>query len=171
MSRPKTDEYGDYWSRYIDLAPEDDVTPALDKQGREIDALLTKAGEEKGGFRYAPGKWSVKEVTQHIADTERIMMYRALSIARGETKSLPGFDENVFASNADADRRTLADIRGELASVRAATVALLRGFSDAAWNRIGTANENKISVRALAYIVLGHTRHHEKILRERYLKT
>ena len=169
MSRPKPDEYNEYWSRYIDLATEDDAVAALEKQGRDFDALLTKAGEAKGTFRYEPDKWSLKEVIQHIADTERVMTYRALSIARGETRSLLGFDQDVFAAHADVDRRSLADVAEEMGAVRRATVTLLRGCSDAAWSRVGTANENKISVRALAYVVLGHARHHERILRERYL--
>ena len=169
MSRPDPNEHAPYFSRYIDLAPEDDVVTALERQGDATAALLAGVTEERAGFRYAPGKWTIKEVANHIADAERVFAYRAMAIARGETRSLPGFDENAYNANADADRRSLRDLAAELLAVRRATVALFRGLSDAAWNRIGTANENRISVRALAYVALGHERHHVKILREKYL--
>lgn len=171
MTRPTKDEYTEYWSRYIDLATEDDVVSALEKQGKDLSAILARLGEDRGGYRYAPDKWSVKDLVQHVSDAERIFTYRALSIARGETRSLLGFDQDVFAEHADTGWRTLADVAEEFAAVRRATIALFRGFSDDAWKRIGTANENRISARALAYVALGHSRHHERVLRERYVKS
>ena len=169
MTRPDPSEHAPYFSRYIDLAPEDDIVTALERQGDETAALLAAITEDRAGFRYAPDKWSVKEVVNHIADAERVFAYRAMCIARGETRSLPGFDEGTYAANAQADRRPFGDIAAELKAVRQSTVALFKSLSPEAWGRIGTANENKISVRALAYVALGHERHHVKILRERYL--
>lgn len=158
-----------YWSRYIDLVPEEDVTIVLDAQTAELAKLLGDIGEEKSAHRYAEGKWSIKELVQHVADTERIFTYRAVSIARGDTRSLPGFDEQLFAANAEADRRPFREIADELIAVRRSTTALFNGFSETAWNRVGTANDSRISVRALAFVAAGHVRHHIKVLRERYL--
>lgn len=169
MTRPDPSEHAPYFSRYINLVTEEDVVTGLELQRQEIAGLLAGVTEKRAAFRYAPSKWSVKEVVTHITDAERVFTYRALSIARGETRSLPGFDENVFAQNAGADRRPLREIGAEFDAVRTASIALFRGLPDEAWKRIGTANESQISVRALAYVALGHARHHVDILRERYL--
>ena len=160
-----------YWNRYIDLVPEDDPVAVLEQQVTELSTLLKGINEERSTSRYAPGKWSIKELVNHVADTERIFSYRAVSIARGDTRSLPGFDEQLFAANSDADRRPFKAIVDELLAVRAGTIALFRGLSDAAWQRIGTANDNRIGVRSLAYVAAGHVRHHMNVLRERYLKS
>lgn len=167
--RPQAGEYGSYYQRYIDLATEDDVVAALDAQSHETATLLGGLSEQQASHRYAPDKWSIKQLVGHVTDTERIFAYRALSIARGETKSLPGFDQEPYVANGAFDERSISDLADELAAVRRANVMMLRALSDEAWRRIGTASDNPISVRALAFIMLGHERHHVRILRERYL--
>ena len=122
----------------------------------------------KAAFAYAPGKWSVRRVLQHVVDGERLFCYRALCIARGETASLPGFDEDLYAANDGSDGRRLAAIVDEFSAVRAATVALFRGLSAAAWRRRGVANGKPASVASLAWIVAGHELHHAAVLAERY---
>ena len=167
--RPQAGEHAPYFSRYIDLVPEEDVVGMLEAQGRELAALLSPLGEEKASFRYAPEKWSVKQVLGHVTDAERIFDYRLLSIARGETKSLPGFDENDYMRGANFDHRSFADLLDDFDATRRATLTLMRGLADEAWTRAGTANDNRTSARAIAYMVAGHARHHLGVLRERYL--
>ncbi|HSY50789.1 MAG TPA: DinB family protein [Thermoanaerobaculia bacterium] len=167
--RPQAGEYGSYYQKYIDLASEDDIVDALDAQARETATLLGGLSEEQASHRYAPDKWSVKQLVGHVTDAERIFAYRALSIARGETKSLPGFDQEPYVVNSGADDRPMSDLAGELAAVRRANVMMLQALPEEAWRRTGTASDNPISVRALAYIILGHERHHMGIVRERYL--
>lgn len=157
-----------YWNRYTDLVPEEDVIGVLDRQTAELTKLFDTIDEKKSTYRYQPDKWSIKELVAHIADTERIFQYRALSIARGDTRSLLGFDEKQFAANAEADARPFRDIVEELLAVRRSTLALFRGFSQTAWNRVGLANDNKISVQSLAFVAAGHVRHHMNVLREKY---
>jgi hypothetical protein len=167
-NRPAATEYPSYSQKYVDLVPEEDIVAALEKQGRDTVALLRSLTEEKAKSRYAPGKWSVKEVVRHFTDGERVFDYRALAFARGEKASLPGFDENEYAAASDADSRSLRDLIDEYDAVRRSTVALYRGMSREAWTRSGTANNNPATVRGLAYVTLGHERHHLKVLREKY---
>jgi hypothetical protein len=167
--RPQTGEYATYYGRYIDLATEDDIVAALDAQGHETAALLGGLSEEQASHRYEPGKWSVKQLVGHVTDAERIFAYRALSFARGETNPLPGFDQDPYVANAGSDDRSIAELAEEFATVRKANVMMFRALSEEAWSRSGIASDNPISVRALAYILLGHERHHLRILRERYL--
>jgi hypothetical protein len=167
--RPQTGEYVSDYQRYIDLAAEDDIVAALDAQARETAALLGGLSEQQAAHRYAPDKWSIKQLVGHVTDGERIFAYRALAIARGETQPLPGFEQEPYVVNSGADERSMSDLAGELAAVRRANVMMFRALSDEAWRRIGTASDNPISVRALAYGILGHERHHIGILRERYL--
>ena len=167
--RPQAGEHAPYFSRYIDLVPEEDIIGTIEAQGRELTALLSPLGEEKAAFRYAPEKWSVKEVLGHLCDAERIFAYRLLSIARGETQPLPGFDENDYMRGANFDQRSFADLLDDFDASRRATLTLLRGLPDDAWTRSGTANDNKTSVRAIAYTLAGHARHHLGVLRSRYL--
>ena len=168
MSKPANDEYAPEHARYVDLVSEDDIIPALEKQGQATNALLSAVTEERAGHRYAPGKWSIKQVVNHMADAERIFCYRALSVGRGDTRGLLGFDEEAFGAASEADRRPMADIVAELAAIRRATIALFRSFSDAAWKRAGTANDRRITVRGVAFVTLGHERHHLKVLRAKY---
>ena len=168
IGRPEADEFSPYYADYIGRVPEADPVAALAAEFDSTRILLGGVAEKDAGFRYAPDKWSVKEVVGHLSDTERVMSYRALCIARGDTTQLPGFDENAYVPAADFSRRTLADLVSELADVRRATLALFRSFSEADWRRGGNANGKPISVRALGYILPGHERHHVMVLRERY---
>jgi len=167
--RPQAGEYDSYYQRYIDLATEDDVVAALDAQSHETATLLNALSEQQASHRYAPDKWSLKQLVGHVIDGERIFAYRALCIARGDTTPLPGFEQEPYVVNGGADDRSMSDLAGELASVRRANVLMLRAFSEEGWRRSGTASDSTVSTRALAFIMLGHERHHLRVLRERYL--
>ena len=168
VGRPEVDEIPSHFVGYIKLVPEPDPVIVCAEQIELTAALLRGLSETDALYRYGRGKWSVKEVVGHIADVERIMAYRALRIARGDTTPLPSFDENTYVPVAKFDTRSLADLVGELRTVRAATLALLRTFDADAWRRRGTASGKPVSVRALAYIIPGHERHHVDVLRTRY---
>lgn len=167
--RPAADEYAPYFEKYVALVPADGIVATLREQASATAALLLGASSAQAEFRYAPGKWSLKESFGHLIDTERIFAYRALRIGRGDTTPLPSFDENLYVAHADVTVRTLADLVEEFAQVRAATVQLFRYFDEAAWQRRGTASEREISVRAIAYIIAGHELHHRALFRDRYL--
>src|SRR5215212_11017531 len=168
-ARPEANEYAPYYERYISLVPDADLVETLERQGAETLALLRGLSEEQGGHRYEPGKWSVKQLVGHVNDGERVFSYRALAISRGDTQPLPGMEQDEYMAGVDFDARTLAGLADEFASVRAATLHLLRHLSPEAWARRGTASDNEITARALAYIIAGHEAHHVRILRERYL--
>lgn len=168
-AKPPAGEYAEFYAKYVAAVPEGDLLVTLETQLQELVALLDGLGEQRAGHRYAPGKWSVKEVVGHIADAERIFAVRALAAARGETQTLPGFDENAYVASAQFDGRTLNSLLGELTAVRRATLALFRSFDEGVLARTVNANGRPVSARALAWIVAGHERHHVQILRERYL--
>ncbi|MGE5802570.1 MAG: DinB family protein [Gemmatimonadota bacterium] len=168
VGRPEPDEIPSHYVGYIKRVPEPDPVVVCASQIEETAALLRSVSETDAMYRYAPGKWSVKEVVGHLADTERIMSYRALRIARGDTTPLPSFDESAYVPVAKFDGRSLADLMGELRTVRAATLALLRTFDAEAWQRRGTASGKPVSVRALGFMIPGHERHHVEILKTRY---
>jgi uncharacterized damage-inducible protein DinB len=167
--RPAPTEYAPFYHRYVELVPEEDIVAAIDTQSTETQRLLASLDETRAAYRYSEGKWSVREVLGHITDTERIMGYRALAIARGETKQLPGFDENSYVENGDFDSWRLGDLAEQYALVRRSHVLLFRNLPKDAWMRRGNANGSEVTVRALAWIIVGHERHHLKVLRERYL--
>jgi hypothetical protein len=166
--RPEPDEIPAHFAGYIARVTETDPVTVCAAQIEETTALLRGLSETDALYRYAPGKWSIKEVVGHLADTERIMAYRALRIARGDQTPLPGFDENTYVPPAKFDGRPLADLIGEFRTVRAATLALLRTFDAEAWLRRGIASGKPISVRALGFVIPGHERHHVEVLRTRY---
>lgn len=168
IDRPGPGENATYYDTYLARVPDGDVLARLAEQNRRLIAGLAGLGEEKAGFRYAPGKWSVKEVVGHLMDAERVFAYRALRFARADLTPLPGFDEDAWMPAARFDARPLAALLEEYAAVRAATLALFRSFDGAALTRIGTANGNPMSVRALAWVLAGHEIHHAGVLRERY---
>jgi hypothetical protein len=168
IGRPEATEFAPFYARYIARVTEDDVLTALEVQTRELADAFGRISEEQGSYRYAPDKWSVKQVIGHLTDAERVFSYRAVAFARGDETSLPGFDENTYVANGGFDARTVGSLTAELAAVRWASLTAYRGFSDEAWQRRGTANDSPISVRALAYITVGHARHHLNVLRERY---
>src|SRR5512133_1703952 len=166
--RPNADEFAPYYGTYVGAVPDGDITRTLAQQGETFLARLKHLNEAQAAFAYAPGKWTVKEVVCHITDAERIFAYRALRIARGDATPLAAFDENAYAAACGANDRPLETLLGEFAAVRAATLALLRGFPEAAWTRRGTASGKEVSVRALAWIMTGHSLHHANVLTERY---
>jgi hypothetical protein len=167
-ARPDATEYAPFYAGYIAGVPEVDVVSALREAGRELLTALGAIPESRGGFRYAPEKWTIREVVGHLVDAERIFSYRALRLARADTTPLPGFEENDYVRAAGSDARTLADLIDELRVVREGTVRLFESFADDAWARRGVVSGGEVSVRALAYIIAGHGRHHLRILRERY---
>lgn len=167
--QPAASEYVPYYGRYIALVPDGDILAQLEGQAEATSRLLGGLSAEQAEHRYAPGKWSIKEVVGHITDAERIFAYRALRFARGETISLPGFDENAYVPAGEFGDRTLADLAAELRVVRAATLAMFRGFPEVAMTRMGVASDAAVSVRAIAWIIAGHELHHVKLVRERYL--
>lgn len=169
FARPEENEYAPYYGKYVSLVPDADVVETLERQIEDTLALLGGVGEERAAHRYEPGKWSIKEVVGHLIDAERIFAYRALAIARGEQKPLPGMDQDEYMAGANFDARTLADLAEEFAHVRRANVLMLRGLSADAWSRRGVASDNEVTVRAIAYIIAGHEAHHVRILRTRYL--
>jgi hypothetical protein len=168
IARPQTGEYAPYYERYISLIQGEDILNTLDQQRREMMLLLSCREEEEGNFRYAPEKWSAKEVLGHVCDTERIFAYRALRIARADTAPLEGFEQDDYVRNGPFAQRPVADLVEEFIAVRRATLSLLRNLDEAAWMRRGVANKNDVSVRALAYIIAGHELHHRRILEEKY---
>jgi hypothetical protein len=169
ITRPAEGEFLPFYARYVARVPEGDILAILAEQMGETLALLRSVPAERSLHRYAPGKWSVRDLVQHVADTERVMSYRLLRIARGDSTPLAGFAENDWAGVAQADRRDWLELVDELEAVRAATIALIRGIDAEAAMRRGTANGAEVTVRALAYIIAGHELHHVAILRERYL--
>lgn len=169
IPRPDASEYLAYYGTYIDKVPDGDLLQTLGAQLDETLALVRGLDESAGGHRYAPGKWSVRDVLAHVIDAERIFAYRALRIARGDRTPLASFDENAYAQAANADARTLADLAQELEHVRRGNLLFLASLDHEALARRGTASDAEVSVRALAWIIAGHERHHAALLRERYL--
>jgi hypothetical protein len=171
--RPQPGEYAPYYDRYISLVPGNNVLAALaalDEQRRQMLLLLSGRTEADGDLRYAPDKWSLKEVLGHVNDTERIMSYRALRIARGDATPIEGFEQDDYVRNGPFGQRPLSDLIEDYIAVRRATISLFLNLDEAAWTRRGVAAGNEVTVRALAYIIAGHELHHRKILEERYLQ-
>lgn len=166
--RPTPEEYAPFYHRYVARLPDGGVVALLRTQLSETVALLEGVADADADRGYAPGKWSIKEVVGHVTDTERVMSYRALRIARGDTTELPGFEQDPYVAAANSGDRTLEDLRAELRAVRRATVALFETLPRGAWTRRGVASGSTVSVRALACIIAGHELHHRALLRERY---
>jgi uncharacterized damage-inducible protein DinB len=169
IARPQSDEYFEYYGRYISQVPDGDLISVLRQQAMETVALLQNLTPEQGDYAYAPGKWTIKQVVGHIIDAERVFVYRAMCFARKDATPLPSFDENAYVDNANFASRTLADLLDEFQLVRAATVQFAKTLDTESLMQWGTASGKKITVRALLYIVAGHERHHAGLFRERYL--
>jgi hypothetical protein len=167
--KPGADEHAAYYAGYIAEAPEGDLVERLELQGGELGTFVRGIPESRGDYRYAEGKWSIKDVVLHLCDAERVFTYRLLRFARNDATDLPGFDEGTFAANGGAASHTLAQLAEEFEAVRRASLALIAPMDDAQMMRRGTANGNAISARAIAWILAGHAAHHQKVLRERYL--
>jgi DinB superfamily len=168
MNRPLESEYAPYYRGYVAQVGEEDILPVLRAQLDHLDVLLGRVTPERETHAYAEGKWSIRELTGHLIDAERVFGYRAFCIARGETRNLPGFDENEYMLRAPYNQIDLEDLLSELRLARLSNIAMLRNLDEQAWMRIGTANDAQVSVRALAFIMAGHVRHHMGVLRERY---
>ena len=169
MSRPQPTEAAPYYSGYINLVSDDNVVAALEKQLTETYDYLNGISEEQSLFRYAPDKWTVKQVLGHVNDTERVFLYRALWFARGFPESLPSFDQNVAVGGSESNEVPWRELVEEFRNVRLATLSFFKNLPESAWSRTGIASDNPFTVRALAYIIAGHTTHHEAVIRERYL--
>jgi hypothetical protein len=170
MPRPDETEFAPFYAKYVALVPEEEILPALAAQLEETLAFLRSVPEAETTVCHPPYTWTFKQVIGHLTDGERIFGYRALRFARGDTTPLSGFDENVYAQVADFNRFALADLAAEFAAVRRSHLLFFGRLTDAEWARRGVANDNEVSVRALAYILVGHERHHTGILRQRLSK-
>ena len=168
IGRPESNEYAPYYDRYISLVGDGNIVTTLDSQRRDMMMLLSSRNNADGDFRYAPGKWSAKDVLGHVCDTERVFAYRALCVARGDRTPLPSFDQDGYASNAPFAQRPLSELIEDYIAVRRASLTLFRNLDDQSWKRRGIANNNETSVRALAFMIAGHELHHKKILEEKY---
>lgn len=166
--RPDASEYAPYYQTYVALVPEGDILTILGDQMAETVRLLGRA-DGRADFRYAPGKWSVKEVVMHVMDTERVFAYRALRFARGDETPLAGFEQDDWVARGRVAHRTLDDLATEFQAVRRATIALFKGLDEDSARRAGTANGVRFTVRSIPFIAAGHEAHHVRLLRERYL--
>lgn len=166
--RPEPGDFAPFYAGYVAAVPDGDVLETLEREGRAFADALAALPADAAARAYAPGKWTLAEVVAHLADAERVFAYRALRFGRGDTTPLPGFDQDLYVPASHAGRRPFPALVAELASLRAATLHLYRGFEPQDWARVGEANGARVTVRALAWIVAGHELHHRAILRDRY---
>lgn len=169
MNRPESTEYDRYYEGYVSLVKETDIIAAMENQIGEIEKLFDEITEEKSLFAYAEGKWTIKELVGHIVDGERIFAYRALRISRADFTPIEGFEQDGYIENSNFNATDLTDLTEELILSRKANLLLFKNLTGEAWARTGTASGVPVSVRALAFIMVGHVRHHLNILRELYL--
>ena len=169
MNRPTESEYAPDYQSYIGQVSESDILPVLRSQMDELDVLLGRVEPHQETFRYGEGKWSIREIVGHLIDGERVFGFRAFCIARGEQQNLPGFDQDDYMLTSHYDKIELEDLLSELRLIRLGNIAMFRTPDEESWSRVGTANENQVTVRAIVFIMAGHVRHHMSVLRERYL--
>jgi hypothetical protein len=163
------DEYNPYYEQYIKKAGDVSISEGLKDNGDVTIAFLESISEEKLEFRYAEGKWTIKEIIQHIIDTERVFTYRALCIARKDKTLFPGYDQDEYAVNSEANNRSMFSLMNEYKAVRLASIILFESFSAEMLKRVGVASNSNLSPRAVAFITIGHENHHCEIIKERYL--
>ncbi len=168
-ARPTPGETSEHFQAYIDRVPDGDIVRRLDEQGAQTGAFLRELGADLGWHRYADDKWSLAELVGHLIDTERMLAIRALAFARGGPCDLPGFDQDLWVSNAEHDERTLVDLSREFESLRSSHVALFGHLTPEAWVRAGQADGAPMTPRSIAWVIAGHELHHLAIVRERYL--
>lgn len=168
MNRPEKTEYDPYYEHYVSLVEDHDILNTLGAQPAALRTLFTAVPEEKGSFSYAEGKWTIKEVLGHLIDGERMFAYRLFRISRGDQTPIEGFEQDGYIENAHSSRRSFAELLDEFSLLRQANMLFFNNLTDDAWGRVGTANDVKISVRALVYIMAGHIEHHLGVLKERY---
>ena len=169
QKRPQSNDYAPYYGKYVMLVPDGNFLDILESQLRDMKQLLEPLTEAQADFRYAPGKWSIKETLGHINDAERIFAIRVLRIARGDQTPLPGFEQDDYVKISNASSRKLADLLEDFMAIRRSTIALIRSLDDASWLRRGTASGEPVSVLAIAFIIAGHVLHHHTIFAEKYL--
>lgn len=170
MHKPEQNEYPAYYRRYVDLIKRHNILETLDIQKNEMNHLVNRISEEAAGFRYAPGKWSIKEVLGHLVDVERVFSYRAFRFSRKDPTPLAEFDQDAYIEAANLDARSLISLSDEYNTVRECTYSLFSGFDDLMISYKGTASGQSFTVRAIAYIIAGHELHHMKILKDKYLR-
>ncbi len=170
IAKPTPSEYLPYYGRYVSLVPDANILTVLADQITETLDVLRSIPDSRANFRYAPEKWSIKELVGHLIDSERVFAYRALRFARNDSTPLPGFEQDDYVRGASYDRLPLSDIAAEFQSVRESTLCLFKNLEEEAWLRQGKANDAEVSVRALAYIIAGHELHHRGVLRAKYLE-
>jgi hypothetical protein len=166
--RPAETEYAPFYRAYVALVPDGDVRAHLQGQQETFRQLASVVAADRETYRYADGKWSVREVVGHLTDAVRVFGHRAFCFSRGEEAALPGFDENLYVERSSSDSRPLAELAAELAAVREVNLWLFRSLPDAIWDNVGVANGRPVSVRALAWVLAGHANHHFGVLRDRY---
>jgi uncharacterized damage-inducible protein DinB len=169
-TRPAQSEFAPYYTSYIEKVPHDNILSILQQQKESMVPFLSALTEEQASYRYAPGKWSIKELVGHLLDAERIFVCRALRFARNDSTALPGFEEDDYVLHGDFDYRTIQSLVQEYDHVRLATLDFFTSLREEAWSRWGTANGVQFSVRALAWIIAGHELHHRGVIEERYLR-
>ncbi len=170
MSKPLPATYPVHFDAYVKQVAEEDLIKAIHEQQELIDHYFDSISEEKSMFLYAPGKWTLKEMLQHIIDTERIFTYRALCFARKELQPLPGFEENDYAANSNANARSWKSLCEEMKAVRRSSLLMFENFTDNMLDSSGIANQRPATVKAMGFVMLGHVYHHRNIIEERYLK-
>ena len=169
MTRPQATEAADYYFKYIDLVKSEDIVPAIEDQLGQTVQFLEDISEGQSLHSYAPGKWTIREVLNHVNDGERLFLGRAFWFARGFEHPLPSFDQDVAVQHAHANETSWAELVEEFKNVRSATISFFKNLPAEAWSRRGVASDNPVTVRALAYIIAGHVAHHTNVLREKYL--
>ncbi|MBL7731159.1 MAG: DinB family protein [Chitinophagaceae bacterium] len=170
MPRPNLSRVPEYYHRYINQVPENDITKAFSNQTAAFIRFLKQLPEEKRNYRYAKGKWTIKEVLIHVIDTERVFAYRSLCIARQDKSAFPSFDENLYADNAKANKRDWNDLIDEFKAVRLSTEIMFRSFDKQQLDSTGIASGKSVYVLGLGYIIAGHVNHHLNVIKERYLR-
>ena len=169
MQKPNVTEYAPYYQRYIDLITTDDIFSFFKQQTEEIIALFTNLSEDQASFRYAEGKWAIKEVLAHIVDSERIFGYRVLAISRGEKNPLPGFAENEYVKNGKYENRSLKSLLAEYSHLSSADLELFKSLDEEMLSQKGIASGKEVTARAILFVTIGHENHHLEIIKTRYL--
>jgi hypothetical protein len=167
--RPSPGDYAPYYENYIKLIEGDDILKILNEQSKKTQDVLNSFSEHRGNYRHADGKWTVKEVVGHLLDTERVFAYRALCIARGEKKSLPGFDQDEYVKEGNFNSLELFELNYDFRLLRESNILLFRSFTPEMYKRRGYANDTSVTVLAILYMIAGHEKHHMKVLREKYM--